>query len=170
MLSFVAVGHPNLEVARRLQISVRSVERHRENGLRKLGISTMADIVRWALHNGHVLAEDEEWDSERFLVTVRQAPLMVLVVDREMRFLDASEVALNELGYSYEELRRLSAHDIVVDGEDLERRIDAYLMTGVERGTIRLRRKDQSEFRASYSSTIRHSGEEQHYVSIAIPE
>jgi PAS domain S-box-containing protein len=170
VLALVAAGHSNSEIAARLQLSVGSVASYRHRAMRKLGIGSIHEIVSWAFHNGNVLAEGEEWDAERFLATVRRAPLMVLVADADMRLLDASEAALRELGYSYEELLRLSVPDIVLDREDAEQRYASYRFTGVQHGTIVLRRRDSSAFGASYTATIRHIGDTQHYVSVLVPE
>ena len=44
VLKFVAAGLMNKEVAERLGISVRTIENHRGNGLKKLQIHTMAEL------------------------------------------------------------------------------------------------------------------------------
>jgi PAS domain S-box-containing protein len=95
---------------------------------------------------------------------------MVLVTDAEMRFSNASQAALRELGYSYEEILQLSVADVVVDRTDAEERYERYLLTGTQHGTITLQRKNGSAFEASYTASIRHAGDEQHYVSVLIPE
>ena len=48
----VASGKSNKEVARTLDISVRTVETHRKNIKRKLGISSTAGLTRYALEHG----------------------------------------------------------------------------------------------------------------------
>ncbi|MDA7424192.1 response regulator transcription factor [Thalassococcus lentus] len=48
----LAQGHSNKEVALTLDISVRTVETHRKNIKRKLGISTTAGLTRYALEHG----------------------------------------------------------------------------------------------------------------------
>lgn len=48
----LAQGHSNKEVARTLDISVRTVETHRKNIKRKLGISSTAGLTRYALEHG----------------------------------------------------------------------------------------------------------------------
>lgn len=48
----VALGHTNSEIAEQLELSVRTVESHRANILRKLQISTRAESVRYAIANG----------------------------------------------------------------------------------------------------------------------
>jgi PAS domain S-box-containing protein len=170
VLALVAVGHSNQEIGDRLRLSVRAVESHRGNATRKLGVTSTADITAWALHNGQVLAADEDWSTERFLASVRQAPLMVLVADAEMRFLDASGTALEVLGYTHDELLQLDVQEIVLDRTEAARRYASYLMTGAQHGRITLRRKDRSAFEVSYAATVRQSGDERHYVSILIPE
>lgn len=52
VLRLVALGHTNAEIARLLQISVRTVETHRAHLHRKLGVSTRAELVRYALRRG----------------------------------------------------------------------------------------------------------------------
>lgn len=48
VLRSLAEGHTNREVGELLFISVRTVEMHRANILRKLRASTRADLVRYA--------------------------------------------------------------------------------------------------------------------------
>ena len=48
----LAQGHSNKEVAISLNISVRTVETHRNNIRRKLGISSTAGLTRYALEHG----------------------------------------------------------------------------------------------------------------------
>lgn len=48
----LAQGHSNKEVANDLNISVRTVETHRRNIKRKLGISTTAGLTKYALEHG----------------------------------------------------------------------------------------------------------------------
>ncbi len=170
VLALVAAGHTTGAIARRLDLSPRSVESHRQAAMRRLGLRSLAEVVDWALHNGQVLGDADPWNAERFLATVREAPLMVLVADREMRIRDASQAAVHALGYSYEELLQLSASDLVADREDLEQRFAGLISSGADRGTIALRRKDGSELRASYSTTVRYVGDEVHYASVLISE
>jgi len=48
VLRFVALGHTNPEIAEMLSISVRTVENHRANITRRLGVQTRAALVRHA--------------------------------------------------------------------------------------------------------------------------
>lgn len=48
----LAQGKPNKQVAYELDISIRTVETHRKNVKRKLGISSTAGLTRYALENG----------------------------------------------------------------------------------------------------------------------
>jgi two-component system, NarL family, response regulator NreC len=54
VLRLLALGHTNQEIAKDLFISVRTAETHRAHIMRKLGIATRADIVRYALANGYL--------------------------------------------------------------------------------------------------------------------
>ncbi len=45
----LAYGHTNVEIATQLTISIRTVEMHRANAMRKLQAGSRADVVRWAL-------------------------------------------------------------------------------------------------------------------------
>ncbi len=52
VVSLVALGHTNVEIARRLHISEKTVETHRMHVTAKLGLRNRADLVRFALeHN-----------------------------------------------------------------------------------------------------------------------
>lgn len=52
VLRLTALGHTAPEIARELHLAVRTVETHRANIHRKLGMRTRAEIVRYALGRG----------------------------------------------------------------------------------------------------------------------
>lgn len=52
VLQLAAEGHTNNEIATRLFISPRTVETHRANVMRKLGLRSQAEMVRYALQRG----------------------------------------------------------------------------------------------------------------------
>nr|NIO71757.1 response regulator [Anaerolineae bacterium] len=52
VLHLVAEGHTNAEIAERLFISRRTVETHRANLMRKLGLRTQTDLISYALRQG----------------------------------------------------------------------------------------------------------------------
>jgi len=54
ILRLIALGHTNVEIAGQLYLSVRTVESHRAHVQQKLGRSTRAELVRYALDNGLV--------------------------------------------------------------------------------------------------------------------
>jgi DNA-binding CsgD family transcriptional regulator len=56
VLSLIALGHTNAEIADRLVVSVRTVESHRARIQRKLGRSGRSQLVRYALEHGLVEA------------------------------------------------------------------------------------------------------------------
>lgn len=58
VLQLLVRGHENRGIARLLYISVRTVETHRAHLMAKLGISTRAELVHYALERG-LLAEDD---------------------------------------------------------------------------------------------------------------
>jgi DNA-binding NarL/FixJ family response regulator len=51
VVQLLARGHPNREVASTLGISVKTVETHRANVMRKLELGSIADLVRYAVRN-----------------------------------------------------------------------------------------------------------------------
>lgn len=51
-LKYIAVGETNKEIARRLDVSVKTVETFKSRAATKLGLKTRADIVRYAVHEG----------------------------------------------------------------------------------------------------------------------
>ena len=55
VLQLLALGHTNQEIAEQLFISVRTAETHRAHIMRKLGLRSRAELVRYALKH-HVLA------------------------------------------------------------------------------------------------------------------
>ncbi len=52
VLHLVAEGHTNAEIADRLFISRRTVETHRANMMRKLGLRTQTDLISYVLRRG----------------------------------------------------------------------------------------------------------------------
>ena len=52
VLRLTALGYTSVEIARRLQLSRRTVETHRAHIHRKLGLGTRAELVRYALRHG----------------------------------------------------------------------------------------------------------------------
>jgi two-component system, NarL family, response regulator NreC len=52
VLRLLALGHTNQEIAQMLYISVRTAETHRAHIMRKLGLDTRAELVRYALAHG----------------------------------------------------------------------------------------------------------------------
>jgi len=54
ILSYVAQGFSSKEIAKKLEISFRTVEAHRRNIKIKLKIECLADLVRYAINNGLV--------------------------------------------------------------------------------------------------------------------
>jgi len=52
VLRLIALGHTNVEIARQLGVSARTVETHRANIHGKLGLRTRAELVRYAVRCG----------------------------------------------------------------------------------------------------------------------
>jgi two-component system response regulator NreC len=52
VLRLVALGHTNTEIAKQMYLSPRTVETHRGNLQRKLGVSGRPELVRYALRKG----------------------------------------------------------------------------------------------------------------------
>ena len=52
VLRLIAWGHSNKEIATSLEISVKTVEAHKANAMKKLNLSSRIDIVRYALLQG----------------------------------------------------------------------------------------------------------------------
>ncbi len=56
-MSLIAEGYTNAEIAARLEISSRTVETHRANLMRKLGLRTLAEVIRYALRRGILFSD-----------------------------------------------------------------------------------------------------------------
>ncbi|HSE31827.1 MAG TPA: response regulator transcription factor [Pyrinomonadaceae bacterium] len=52
VLRMVARGHSNKEIASRLDLSVKTIEVHKANAMKKLGMTSRIDIVRYAVLQG----------------------------------------------------------------------------------------------------------------------
>jgi DNA-binding NarL/FixJ family response regulator len=52
VLRLIALGYSNKEIAARLDLSVKTVEAHKANAMRKLGMTGRIDIVRYAMLQG----------------------------------------------------------------------------------------------------------------------
>ncbi len=58
VLRLLALGHTNQEIAQMLYLSVRTAETHRARIMQKLGLTTRAELVRYAIDHG-LLAEGD---------------------------------------------------------------------------------------------------------------
>ena len=54
VLKLLALGHTNQEIAQTLYISVRTAETHRAHIMRKLNLTTRAELVRYAIEHGQL--------------------------------------------------------------------------------------------------------------------
>ncbi len=52
VLRLIALGDSNKEIAARLELSVKTIEVHKANAMRKLGITSRIDLVRFAMFQG----------------------------------------------------------------------------------------------------------------------
>jgi len=52
VLRLVAVGHSNVEIAEKLLISVKTVEVHKSNAMRKHGLTGRVDVIRYGVLQG----------------------------------------------------------------------------------------------------------------------
>lgn len=52
VIRMIAWGYSNKEIAEQIQLSVKTVEAHKANAMRKLGMSSRIDIVRYAILQG----------------------------------------------------------------------------------------------------------------------
>lgn len=52
VLHLIAWGHTNKEIANRLGLSVKTIEAHKANGMRKLNLAGRAGLVRKAVEWG----------------------------------------------------------------------------------------------------------------------
>jgi two-component system response regulator NreC len=58
VLTLIAEGLSNQDIASQLGISVRTVERHRENIMGRLNLHSRTDLVKYALRKGLIQLED----------------------------------------------------------------------------------------------------------------
>lgn len=58
VLTLIAEGHTNSEIAQELVISVKTVDRHRENIMRKLNMHSRIDLVKYAIKKGLIDLDD----------------------------------------------------------------------------------------------------------------
>jgi len=59
VLTLIAEGLSNQDIGSRLRISVRTVERHRENIMDRLNLHNRTDLVKYALRKGLIQLEEE---------------------------------------------------------------------------------------------------------------
>jgi DNA-binding NarL/FixJ family response regulator len=54
VLQLIADGRGNKEIARTLEVSVKTVEFHRGRIMNRVGVHTVAELIRWAVQAGMV--------------------------------------------------------------------------------------------------------------------
>jgi Response regulator containing a CheY-like receiver domain and an HTH DNA-binding domain len=52
VLRYIALGYSNKEIAARLELSIKTIEVHKANAMRKLNLSSRIDLVRYAMFQG----------------------------------------------------------------------------------------------------------------------
>jgi DNA-binding NarL/FixJ family response regulator len=52
VVRLIAAGHSNKEIAKRLSLSVKTIETYKARSMEKLGLASRADLVRYALQRG----------------------------------------------------------------------------------------------------------------------
>jgi DNA-binding NarL/FixJ family response regulator len=52
VLRLVSVGYSNKEIAAQLNLSVKTIELHKSNGMQKLGLQGRIELLRYAIYNG----------------------------------------------------------------------------------------------------------------------
>lgn len=57
VLRMIAVGHSNKDIAATLNISIKTVEVHKANAMRKLGLKGRTDVIRYAILKGWLSGE-----------------------------------------------------------------------------------------------------------------
>ena len=58
VLTLIAEGLINIEIAHELVISVKTVDRHRENIMRKLNMHSRIELVKYAIKTGLIELEE----------------------------------------------------------------------------------------------------------------
>lgn len=58
IVQLLAEGHTSPQIARKLHISTRTVESHRRNIMKKLGVHSLAEITKYAVREGLTSMED----------------------------------------------------------------------------------------------------------------
>jgi DNA-binding NarL/FixJ family response regulator len=58
VVAMIARGQTSIQIAQALSLSVKTVEWHRSNVMSKLGVHSVADLVRYAMRNGLVDGQD----------------------------------------------------------------------------------------------------------------
>jgi DNA-binding NarL/FixJ family response regulator len=64
VLRLVAEGHRTREIARQLDLSVKTVESHRQQVMKRLGIRSIAGLVRYAMRVGFVTQSAEAFEAK----------------------------------------------------------------------------------------------------------
>jgi DNA-binding NarL/FixJ family response regulator len=59
VLKLVAEGRHNRDIAEYLSLSVKTVEKHRSNLMKKLAIHSVANLTAFAIENGLLASSDE---------------------------------------------------------------------------------------------------------------
>lgn len=57
VMKLVALGHTNQDIAQQLSLSVKTVESYRARGMEKLGLTSRAALVRYAIQEGWMTEE-----------------------------------------------------------------------------------------------------------------
>jgi PAS domain S-box-containing protein len=96
------------------------------------------------------------------------APVAVLVSDDTGRYVAANRFACTLLGYTREELLRLSVTDVAV-GDDVAAHYQNFVATGIEKRVQTFRRKNGETFELRYRAGRTTMAAMTYYVSVGVP-
>ena len=65
ILHYLAWGYSNKEIATRLVLSVKTIESHKANAMRKLGLRRRVDVVKYGLQQGWLTLDTMPPDEEQ---------------------------------------------------------------------------------------------------------
>jgi DNA-binding NarL/FixJ family response regulator len=60
VLRLAADGKPSREIATMLHLSTKTIEKHRANMMRKLGLHNLADLIKYAIRKGLIEVDEDE--------------------------------------------------------------------------------------------------------------
>jgi DNA-binding CsgD family transcriptional regulator len=117
VVGLVAQGLSTHDIARRLRLSDMTVHTHREVAIKRLGLRTVADLVRWAISRGLVSLGSPAGPNPHTVLSARELQVLRTIASGASRPEVAKQLGISPRTFDSHRLRLLDALRVRTNAE-----------------------------------------------------